>query len=1109
MSKETQKMTARILSAVLAAGACMLMAPPLASAAAPAFKLTATSQPTNLIPGTKTNPNFGPQYSVIATNVGSTATGGSTPVTITDVLPAGVTATSATIRDFNTGLAFLAPCSISGQTVTCIDSSPLQPGQWAQVLISVEVDESASGSAVDQASVVGGGAGEATTTTTTTIGGSIPSFGFLPGAAGFSVAATGIDGQPATLAGSHPYGMTVDLGFPTAEAGASPGVTGPIYSAGHLRDVRVSLPRGMAVNPTAVPVRCTESQLESEQPEAKGGCPVASQIGVLFVLTKLTSLFSLASPIYNMVPPPGAAAEFATSVGGLGIFVHIIGSVNSAGEYELRADSNNLLAREGNPILGGQVQLWGDPSDPSHDHLRNGCGLGFFCSTEPQATAFLTMPDSCRTSLVASASADSWEDPSLKVQRSPPFEDPSDGTPTSTVGCDQLGFEPTIEAKPTTNLSESPSGLDFHLHQPQRLDFDERATASVKDLTIALPKEMTLNPAAADGLKGCSSAQIGLKSPIGQSPIHFSDEPAGCPEASRLGTVEVNTPLVGDYDSENKVALDPEGKATLARLRGSVYLAEPFDNPFDSLLAIYFTVEDPVTGVIAKVAGKISADPQTGQLVTRVSESPELPLEDVNVHFFGGARAPLISPPLCGTHTTTATFTPWSSPEGKDVDLNSSFATSDFPGGGSCPTSAGAAPNHPTFEAGTIAPLAGAYSPFVVKLDREDGSQRLSGVQATLPPGLIGKLAGVAQCSEAQLGAAKAREVLDQGVIEQASPSCPASSEIGTIEVSAGAGSMPLHVQGHAYLAGPYKGAPLSLAIITPAVAGPFDLGAVVIRVALRLDPQNAQIHAVSDPFPTVLQGIPLDVRGAALKLGRPDFTLNPTSCDPMAIEGTADTVPGQVAPLHSPFQLGGCGGLGFRPSLALNLKGGTKRGGHPGLTATYTPRKGDANVKGLVVRLPRSAFLDQAHIRTICTRVQFAAKSCPPAAQYGYIKAWTPLLEEPLEGPVWLRSSSHKLPDLVFDLHGIVDVEVATRIDSAKGGIRATVESAPDAPLSKVVLKMQGGKKGLIINSRNLCGGTNKVNVQFTGHNGKERDSKPVLKADCGGKRKRHHRHS
>jgi len=385
---------------------------------------------------------------------------------------------------------------------------------------------------------------------------------------------------------------------------------------------------------------------------------------------------------------------------------------------------------------------------------------------------------------------------------------------------------------------------------------------------------------------------------------------------------------------------------------------------------------------------------------------------------------------------------------------------------------------------------------------------------AVLPPGVLAKLAGVSKCPDAAIAAADSKT----GIQEKASPSCPASAQIGRTLAGAGVGSVLTYVPGSLYLAGPYHGAPLSVAAITPAVAGPFDVGTVVVRVALALDPVTGEAHvdgAASDPIPHILKGIPLKLRDLRVYADRPDFTINPTSCDRLRAAATlfgsaqdvfnpADDIP--VA-LSTPYQAADCQSLGFKPRLALSLKGGTKRGGHPALTATYVPRKGDANIKGLVVRLPRSAFLDQAHIRTICTRVQFAADNCPKAAQYGYIKAWSPLLDEPLQGPVYLRSSNHKLPDLLFDLHGLVDIEVATRIDSVHGGIRATLENAPDAPLTKVVLTMQGAKKGLVVNSRNLCGGTNRANVEFEGQSGKEASADPALKPDCGGKRghKRH----
>jgi uncharacterized repeat protein (TIGR01451 family) len=1083
------------LAAILATSiaALALASPAGAATPTPAWKLSIVATPTNFAPGVAGGPN---EYNIEATNVGGAPT--SEPITLTDTLPEGLTVASVSPLSFSS-------CETVGRTVTCTMNGTVKAGAFLIAAIHVDVDPLPDPSVLENTAMIsGGGALPAQASTTTTISATPAPFDFLPGAEGLGLALSEADGAPASLAGSHPADALVSIAL-SAVQGSHEGVT-IVPAGGGGRDLRIDIPRGMIVNPSATPGRCTEAQFESLE------CPDDSVVGLAGTSLGLAGVIALDQvPLYNLVPPPGRVAAFGFNPVSQGIFIHVFGGLRP-GDYTLSAKANDILALFTTSFYGSQVQLWGDPSSPTHDEVRGNCSLkgGFTsCPVPQQDTPLLSLPSSCSETPMIEAEADSWEEPGVFKQRSTQMSD-LEGNSLEVDGCNSLQFEPSIESKPTTNLAESPSGLDFGLHQPQEMELETRSSAALKDISVALPQGMTLNPSAAQGLEGCSSAQVGLSSAIGKSPVRMNGDAAKCPAASRIGSLEVKTPVLAEYDDEEKIELDPEtGDPIPDPLEGSVYLAKPYDNPFGSLLAIYLTVEDEKTGIVAKVAAKVTADPNTGQLVTRIEENPQLPLEDVDVHLFGGARGPLITPQVCGDHIVTATATPWSTPEGADVHPSDSFATTTFPGGGNCPATEGQAPNSPAFGAGTIAPAAGAYSPFVMKLNRNDGTQRLAGVQVTLPPGLIGKLAGVAQCSEAQLAAVKAREVPNQGAIEQASPSCPASSEVGTVDVSAGAGPTPLFVKGHAYLAGPYKGAPLSIAIVTPAVAGPFDLGAVLLRVALDLDAKKAQINAVADPFPTVLQGIPLDLRGASMKLDRPDFTLNPTSCDPMAIDATALTIPGQSAALRSPFQLGGCSSLGFKPRLAFQLKGGgTKRGGHPGLLATYRPKPGDANLKSLIVRLPRSAFLDQAHIRTICTRVQFAAEACPKGAQYGFITAWTPLLDEPLAGPVYLRSSDHKLPDLVFDLHGTVDVEVATRIDSVKGGIRASIESAPDAPLSKVVLRMQGAKKGLIVNSRNLCGAESRANVEFGAQNGKESSAKPEMQADCGKRREaKHHR--
>jgi hypothetical protein len=406
-----------------------------------------------------------------------------------------------------------------------------------------------------------------------------------------------------------------------------------------------------------------------------------------------------------------------------------------------------------------------------------------------------------------------------------------------------------------------------------------------------------------------------------------------------------------------------------------------------------------------------------------------------------------------------------------------------------------------------------------MRLIRHDGDQDMTKFSAVLPPGVLGKLAGISKCSDAAIASAKTKT----GRQELASPSCPASSAIGRTYAGAGVGDSLTYVPGKLYLGGAYNGDPLSVISITPALAGPFDAGTVVVREALTLNPVTAEVEVdgkSSDPIPHILKGIVLKVRDLRVYVDKPEFILNPTSCERSSAKATlfgayrnvfdpSDDVP---VNLSTPYQAASCASLGFKPKLSLELHGGTKRGDHPALKATVTARSADANIGKAVVTLPQSAFLDQAHIRTICTRVQYAANGgagggCPKAAQYGYARAYTPLLDEPVEGPVYLRSSNHKLPDLVAALHGIVNVDIVGRIDSFKGGIRSSFESVPDAPVSKFILNMQGGKKGLVVNSRNLCAGTNKADASFDGQNGVPYDFKPVVKPSCGKTRKGSHK--
>jgi len=898
-----------------------------------------------------------------------------------------------------------------------------------------------------------------------------------------SVSAVNRDGSPATQAGSHPYEYTVHFGLNLQDDAAQ-------TPEGRLRTIVVGLPQGMVGDPTAIPV-CPRTAFEGDVPH----CAPETQVGVIdlaFVVNG--SGLVLKSPVYNLTSAPGRAATLGFNATGIATFQEA--SVRSDSDFGINISDFAIPAEL--EFQSVTETIWGEPADPEHTPERRCSDGSSGCTSSLSPAPFLTLPVSCGSEAVTTVEVESLETPGV-FSKSAVFEEA--GSPLPIDGCNALQFEPSIEAQPTTSVADSPTGLDFNLHQPQNRESEGLSTGALRDTTVTLPPGLDLNPASASGLAACSESQIGLLSQGGGGGVHFSTSPQSCPAAAKLGSATVISPPLGEFDET--------GKAIGSRpLHGAVYLAKPFDNPFGSLLAIYLVIEDEATGVVAKLAGRISPDPATGRLTARFDESPQLPLEDISLHFFAGARAALVTPPTCGAagggpHTTTSTLVPWSAPEGDVAHPSSSFTLLAGPGGGGCAGSEAQLPNSPNFSAGTMTPQAGAYSPFVLKLGRADGTQRLSQIDATLPPGLTGRLAGVGYCSEAAIAQAEGREAPNLGALEQAAPSCPASSELGVVDVGAGAGPNPLFVRGHAYLAGPYKGAPLSMVIVTPAVAGPFDLGAVVVRSALYVNEETAQIHAVSDPIPQLLEGIPLDVRTILVKLERDQFTLNPTSCDPMSMLAGATSSLGQAVSLIDRFQVGGCRPLPFKPKLSLSLKGKTQRSGNPALRAVLKMPPGSANIAFAQLALPASEFLDQGNLDKVCTQPELRSASCPAGSVYGHAKAWSPLLDKPLEGPVYLGVGyGHTLPDLVADLGGQIRILLHGRIDTTKqAAIRNTFEIVPDAPVTKFVLEMKGGEKyGLLTNSEELCKRPHRASGRFLAHNGKVRALRPLLKVKCPG---------
>jgi hypothetical protein len=858
-------------------------------------------------------------------------------------------------------------------------------------------------------------------------------------------------------------------------------------------------------------VRCASAEFLGSGPANSTGCPDGAAVGTVKTEVGEGDLgrVTYSSPVYNMVPAPGFAAK-------LGFRVTAVRVTIDLGLSE--ADPNRVFASLRNvsqalEFFATEFSIWGYPGDPAHDPYRGACLASVpdeatgellssgVCPVEDRGDAFLTNPRACTGPLATSWQTTSWQDPSAPPGAGFALTHDGLGAKRGFSGCGELSFSPGLDARPTTRSAQSPSGLQVTVEVPPDSglkDPEGRAASDIKAVELTLPRGITINPSQAEGLGTCSEAELARES--------ADSEPGeGCPGAAKIGTVAVETPLL------------PE-----EAFSGELFVATPYENPFDSLIALYMTVKSPDLGVGVTLAGKVVPDPETGQLVTTFGDPssqdpayrslPQLPFSSFRARLREGARSPLITPPGCGRFEATAKFTPWAG--GAARTETSAFQISSGVGGGPCPSGA---PFEPGFEAGTLNNAAGRYSPFAMRITRADGMQDLSKFSAVLPPGVVGKIAAIPWCPEAGIARAKSRTGESGGREELADPSCPAASQVGRTTAGAGVGSQLTYVPGSLYLAGPYNGAPLSVVSITPAVAGPFDAGVVVVRVALDLNPVTGVVEAdgaASDPIPHILQGIPLNVRDLRVHTDRPDFTLNATSCEPSntlatlwgagtALDPSFETPVGRAAR----YQAAGCAALGFEPKLAIKLKGGVRRGKFPALRAHYRPQAGQANLSRLALTFPSSAFIEQGHFRTICTRVQFAVGPghgalCPKGSAYGTARVWTPLLDQPLTGPVYLRSSDNNLPDGVFALSGppsaAIEIEVVVRIDSVKGRLRATVESAPDAPVSRAIVDMQGGRKGLFVNSRNLCHkpGRNRARANLRGQNGKLSRTRPVVRA-------------
>jgi hypothetical protein len=813
------------------------------------------------------------------------------------------------------------------------------------------------------------------------------------------------------------------------------------------KNVDVALPPGMIGNPQSFP-RCTLSQLGQEPGTSE--CPQDSQLGVSEIKLAGEVNASLTEPIYNMPSPGGdVVARFGFFAGPYPSLIDV--RVNPE-DYSLTASIEGAPAAA--ELISAVTTLWGVQAAEAQDDQRLTPGESISRETPPirhsgqPKVPFLTNPTDCSTARRLEVTAASYQLPGQPSSMSAAFPQIS--------GCGKLGFGLSFTATPTNSEAAAPTGLDAVLEIPQEEAANTLAPSTLKSATVTLPVGMTINSAAGDGLAACSAAQVG----------YGTSNPSACPEAAKIGNVALEVPALEHT------------------LNGAVYQRTPEPG---ELFRFWLVTDEQ--GVHLKLPAKIEPDPATGKLTTVfagipvLGGNPQVPFSKLSFHIFGGPRAPLATPSTCGSYQTHYEFVPWS---------GNPAVTGDTPMRIS--SGCGKAGFSPSLTAGTVSPFAGHFSTFVMQLTRNDGEANPSALEVTLPKGLLAKLRGVPLCGDA----------------EAASGACPAGSKVGSVEVATGVGGVPLWIPQPGksptavYLAGRYGDAPYSLVITVPAQAGPFDLGTVVTRARIEINPETTVATVISDPLPQILQGVPITYRAIRVDIDRSEFALNPTDCDAMAIEAHVLASDGEQARPVAAYQASNCATLGFKPKLTLSLKGSTRRAGHPALKAVLTyPKQGAyANIARAQVNLPRSEFIDQGNLDKTCTRPVLLAGNCSARSIYGKVKAWTPLLEKPLEGPVYLVGGyGYKLPALVAELNGQIRVLLVGKVDSGPNkGIRNTFETVPDAPVEKFVLEMKGGPKySLLENSEPLCRKPQRAIVQFTAQNGRAMRAKPLIVNDCG----------
>ena len=1084
-------MLKRSTSILLAACTAIVLAALSASAAVasvetarPGWEVTSAAYPTNLPSGGSGHIELG------VYDVGAAHSAG--PVTVVDTLPPGVKAISAGYIEENieeeklqrwdcTGLGTsIVTCTSDPANLPSIPYQAITPsvvtpaGYMAHIGIAVTIDSGVSGTLSNYVTVSGGGASTPASVTEPITFSTTPgsSFGFEAFDGWFANA----EGSTDTQAGSHPYDVSFSFYLNNLETEGKEIAT----VNGLARNMEISLPPGIVGNPTAVP-QCPLQQFEAEQ------CPVSTQIG-LDTVTKSGGPFDQhgklildqAEPaVFNLVPPPGVPAQFGFLV--IGIPVVLDASVRSGGDYGITEHVSNVPQNIGRTPVANTITLWGEPANPAHDAERYAdfgvCETG--CSSGAERRPFLTMPTSCGPAQAYAIQANTWE---TNAQGGASFlYHDSEHAPVGITGCDRLGFKPSISVAPDTTDADTPAGLTVEVKVPQEgLEQPEGlATSNIKDTTVTLPQGLAINPGQASGLVACQPSQDGLTTEAEKAEGKEDDGPPECPSAAKVGTVQIATPLLKE------------------KLEGNVYVLQS-DPPNLKLL-----VAASGEGVNLKLVGDVHLNEQTGQLVTTFNETPELPFTDFKLSFSGGAQAALATPTGCGAYTATSDFTPWSTPEVSDAFPSSDFQIAEGPDGGSCVPSP--LPFSPELIAGATSDQAGGFTSFSMLLQRGDGQQRIERLQFEAPPGLGGMLSTVPQCQEPQAA---------QGT-------CSSASQIGHATVESGPGPYPLVIpqpgdpESPIYLTGPYDGAPFGLTIVTHVIAGPFNLGTVITRAKIEVDPHTAQIIVTTDPLPQVVAGVPTDLRLVNAVIDRPMFMFNPTNCDSSSFSGTAWGTPppgvggpGASAPISSHFQVGSCRSLEFTPKVSVGTSGRTSRADGASLTAKVTypsvPQGTDADIGKFKVDLPKQLPSRLTTLQKACTAAQFEANpaDCPAASFIGHAVVHTPEVPVPLEGPaIFVSHGGEAFPSLTMVLQGDgVTIELVGATFISKAGVTSTTfNTVPDAPFSSFELTLPEGPYSALAANGTLCSAKLAMPTVIVGQNGAEiHESTPISVGGC-----------